>query len=97
MPLGRLPSPAVLLLGILGFGILIGWVAQLIVGRGTGNWAEALVAGLVGSFVGGLLGSLLFGDGLRLRPSGIIGSIVGAVIVLAIWGAIRRPKPAPRR
>ena len=39
----------------------------------------------MGSFVGGLLISLLSGDGLDLRPSGIIGSIVGAVIVTAGW------------
>jgi uncharacterized membrane protein YeaQ/YmgE (transglycosylase-associated protein family) len=45
----------------------------------------ALVAGLAGSFVGGLLGSLLAGEGLELRPSGIIGSLVGAVIVTAAW------------
>ena len=45
----------------------------------------AIIAGLVGSFVGGLLASLLTGDGLELRPSGIIGSIVGAIIVTAIW------------
>jgi uncharacterized membrane protein YeaQ/YmgE (transglycosylase-associated protein family) len=79
----------VLILAILGFGILCGWMAQLILGRGTGNWAEALIAGLIGSFVGGLLFSLLAGDGFNLRASGIIGSIIGAVIVLAIWGAIR--------
>jgi uncharacterized membrane protein YeaQ/YmgE (transglycosylase-associated protein family) len=47
------------------------------------------MAGLIGSFVGGLLISLLSGDGIELRMSGIIGSIVGAVIVLAIWQAIR--------
>jgi uncharacterized membrane protein YeaQ/YmgE (transglycosylase-associated protein family) len=81
-----------LILGLIVFGMAIGWVAQLILGRGrvgTRNWAEAIVAGLVGSFVGGLLISLLAGDGLELRPSGIIGSIVGAIIVLVVWGAIR--------
>ena len=78
-----------LILAIIVLGMAAGWVAQLILGRGTGNWGEALVAGLIGSFVGGLLGSLLAGDGLRLRPSGIIGTIVGAIVVLAIWGAIR--------
>jgi uncharacterized membrane protein YeaQ/YmgE (transglycosylase-associated protein family) len=88
----------VLLLAILGLGFLAGWLAQLLLGRGTGNWAEALVAGLIGSLVGGMLLSLLFGDGFRIRPSGIIGSILGAVIVLAVWGAIRgRPSKAPRR
>jgi uncharacterized membrane protein YeaQ/YmgE (transglycosylase-associated protein family) len=79
----------VLILAIIVLGMAAGWVAQLILGRGSGNWGEALLAGLIGSFVGGLLGSLLAGDGLRLRPSGIIGTIVGAIIVLAIWGAIR--------
>ncbi len=81
-----------LILGIIVFGLAIGWVAQLILGRtkpGHRNWGEALVAGLVGSFVGGLLISLLSGDGLDLKPSGIIGSIVGAVIVLLVWGAVR--------
>jgi uncharacterized membrane protein YeaQ/YmgE (transglycosylase-associated protein family) len=40
---------------------------------------------MVGSFVGGLLVSLLSGDGLDLRPSGIIGSIVGAILVTLAW------------
>ena len=46
-----------LILGILGFGILIGGLAQLIVGRaGPGvDWGMAIVAGLVGSFLGGLI------------------------------------------
>ena len=35
--------------------------------------------------VGGLLLSLLFGDGLSIRPSGIIGSILGAVVVTFLW------------
>ena len=78
-----------LILAIIVLGMAAGWLAQLILGRGTGNWGEALVAGLIGSFVGGLLFSLLSGDGLRLRPSGIIGTILGAIIVLAIWGGIR--------
>ena len=34
--------------------------------------------------MGGLLFSLLAGDGLALRPSGIIGSILGAIIVILI-------------
>ncbi|GEK23504.1 GlsB/YeaQ/YmgE family stress response membrane protein [Cellulomonas xylanilytica] len=76
-----------LILGLILFGMLIGALAQLILGRDRGriDWTMAIVAGLVGSFVGGLLASLLNGDGLELRPSGIIGSIVGAVIVTAIW------------
>ncbi len=76
-----------LILAILGFGILVGAAAQFILGRDGGgiDWAIALGAGLGGSFVGGLLFSLISGDGFDLKPSGIIGSIVGAVIITAIW------------
>jgi uncharacterized membrane protein YeaQ/YmgE (transglycosylase-associated protein family) len=61
---------------------------------GTRPNAQSLVAGLVGSFVGGLLASLIAGDGLKLRPSGFIGSFVGALIVLGIWSAV---SPGRRR
>ena len=76
-----------LILGLILFGMLIGALAQLILGRERGriDWTMAIIAGLLGSFVGGLLASLLSGDGLELRPSGIIGSIVGAIVVTAIW------------
>jgi uncharacterized membrane protein YeaQ/YmgE (transglycosylase-associated protein family) len=91
----------VLILGIIGFGMIVGAAAQLVLGRhGRGvDWAMALVAGLLGSFVGGLLFSLLAGDGLRIRPSGMIGSFVGAVVVTLIWRWVakrRQPAPAPR-
>src|SRR5215218_2664907 len=85
----------VILLFILVWGMFAGWIAHLLVARNQPiNWAELLVVGLAGSFVGGLLISLLSGDGLALRPSGIIGSILGAVLLLAAWQAIR---PTPRR
>jgi len=76
-----------LILGLILFGMLIGAGAQLVLGREGGgiDWTMAIVAGLVGSFVGGLLVSLLAGDGLELRASGIIGSLAGAVIVTALW------------
>lgn len=54
------------------------------------SWGELLIAGLAGSFVGGLLLSLLAGDGLAIQPSGLIGSVAGAVIVLAVVAARRR-------
>ena len=81
-----------LILGILLFGMLAGAAAQLLLGsRVHGiNWTTALVAGLLGSFVGGLLISLLAGDGLALRPSGIIGSIGGAILVTLSWSHWQR-------
>jgi len=67
--------------------MLVGAAAQLLVGRsGSGtDWGMALAAGLIGSFVGGLLISIASGDGLDFRASGIIGSLVGAVIVTLVW------------
>jgi len=83
-----------ILLFVLVWGLFAGWIANFILGgRGRPeNWGQLLVAGLVGSFVGGLLVSLIAGDGLNLRPSGLVGSIVGAVIVLAAtrWWSRRR-------
>ena len=83
-----------LILGILVFGMGAGALAQLLLGRKGSriDWQMALIAGLVGSFVGGLIVSLLAGDGLSLRPSGIIGSILGAVIVSAIWQKVAARK-----
>jgi uncharacterized membrane protein YeaQ/YmgE (transglycosylase-associated protein family) len=76
-----------LILALILFGMVIGGAAQLILGREDGkiNWTLALPAGLLGSFVGGLLSSLLAGDGLELRVSGIIGSLIGALLVTAGW------------
>src|SRR3954465_9661728 len=88
-----------LILGIVLFGMLVGAAAQLLL-RTRGhriNWTIAIVAGLLGSFVGGLLISLLAGDGLALRPSGIIGSICGAVLVTLAWNYWQGGAPKPAR
>ncbi|MGB3696966.1 MAG: hypothetical protein WBA05_05990 [Gordonia sp. (in: high G+C Gram-positive bacteria)] len=83
-----------LIIGIILWGMLIGAAAQLILGTGRKglNWGMALASGLLGSFVGGLLISLIAGDGVEFRPSGIIGSLVGALIVSAIWIAVDRKR-----
>ena len=77
-----------LILAILVFGFLAGGLAQLVLGRSMRdvNWTIAIVTGLIGSFVGGLLVSLLAGDGLELRASGLIGSFVGALLLTLAWG-----------
>lgn len=70
------------------FGLAVGALAQLVLGKSghSIDWTMALIAGIGGSFVGGLLSSLLAGDGLDFRPSGLIGSFVGALIVTGVAG-----------
>jgi len=84
----------VLIIAIILVGMLAGAAAQLIFRsrKRPIDWTAAIVVGLIGSFVGGLLVSLLAGDGIELRPSGLIGSIIGAIIVLAIWRSFDRKK-----
>ncbi len=90
--------PPVLILGIIAFGMGVGALAQLVLGRrGSGiDWGMALGAGLIGSFVGGLLASLIAGDGLAFKPSGLIGSFIGAVLVTLAW-RWWQSRHAPRR
>jgi uncharacterized membrane protein YeaQ/YmgE (transglycosylase-associated protein family) len=94
----RTKDTVVLILVLLAVGMAIGWAAQLIMGasRATVDWTLALVAGVLGSFVGGTIGSLLSGDGLDVRPSGIIGSLVGAIIVVLVWQRVIAPRRARR-
>jgi uncharacterized membrane protein YeaQ/YmgE (transglycosylase-associated protein family) len=94
----RTKDTVVLILVLLAVGMAIGWAAQLILGtsRATVDWTLALVAGVLGSFVGGTIGSLLSGDGLDLRPSGIIGSLVGAIIVVFVWQRVIAPRRTRR-
>ncbi|MFO0737861.1 MAG: GlsB/YeaQ/YmgE family stress response membrane protein [Labilithrix sp.] len=70
------------------FGLVVGFLARAIMpGRqGLGFIATALV-GIAGSFVGGFIGNMISGAPmLDLHASGFIGSIVGALLVLAIMG-----------
>jgi uncharacterized membrane protein YeaQ/YmgE (transglycosylase-associated protein family) len=79
-----------LLLWALVWGMFAGWIAHLVLARReTANWTELLLVGVAGSFLGGLVISLLTGNGLALRPSGLIGSLLGAIAVLAAWRAVR--------
>ena len=89
----------VLILAILGLGMGVGALAQLIVGKEGPrvDWTMAFVAGFAGSLVGGLIFSLIAGDGLSIRLSGIIGSLIGAIIITAAWQWYSRRKKAEAR
>jgi len=84
----------VLILAIIVVGLAAGWAAHLLVGRGQADWGRLFAVGVAGSFVGGLLGSVIFGDGIALRPSGLIGSILGATLVLLILRVVSERSPS---
>ena len=70
-------------------GLIAGAIARLLVpGRQHMSVLATIVLGIIGSFVGGFLGYLLFHKDSSqgfLQPSGFIGSIIGAIIVLLLW------------
>jgi uncharacterized membrane protein YeaQ/YmgE (transglycosylase-associated protein family) len=75
-------------------GLIAGFIARAIVpGRQSMGIGATILLGIIGSFVGGFLGFLIFHKDATaglLQPSGIIGSIIGAIIVLLIWIAVKR-------
>ncbi|WP_375429769.1 GlsB/YeaQ/YmgE family stress response membrane protein [uncultured Friedmanniella sp.] len=76
-----------LIITIIIVGAIAGFLARAIVpGRQAMSIPMTILLGIVGSFVGGLLGYLIFhsGNGF-LQPAGIIGSVIGAIIVLLIY------------
>lgn len=70
-------------------GLIAGALARFLVpGRQHMSIPMTIVIGMIGSFVGGFLGYLIFDKDAQegfLQPSGIIGSIIGAVLVLLVW------------
>jgi uncharacterized membrane protein YeaQ/YmgE (transglycosylase-associated protein family) len=80
------------IIGLIVIGIVAGYLARLLVpGRDDLGFVQTVVLGIVGSFVGGFLGFLLFhqdgADGF-VQPSSWIGSIVGAVVALLVYNDV---------
>lgn len=73
-------------------GIVAGFIARaLMPGRQSMGFIATAILGMVGSFVGGFLGSLISDRRvLDLHGAGIIGSVIGALVVLALFGYIKR-------
>ncbi len=79
-----------IVLAFIVIALVAGFVANWLVGKGRGyeTW-ELFVVGIVGSFVGGLIFNLLAGNGFEFHWTGLLGSILGAIVVLLIYGPIR--------
>lgn len=77
--------------GFLLLGLIAGAIAKAILpGNQGGGWVITLILGVIGAFLGGFLGSVIFGTGLEnfFDISTWLLAIAGSVIVLVIYGAL---------
>jgi uncharacterized membrane protein YeaQ/YmgE (transglycosylase-associated protein family) len=82
-----------MIITLLIVGLIAGALARLLVpGRDPIGIGGTILLGLVGSFVGGFLGWAIFGHDKNagaFQSSGLIGSVIGAIILLLILRAVR--------
>ncbi len=76
------------LLAFILFGLVIGLIARAVMpGRQSMGLLPTTLLGMAGSFIGGLVGSVIEGGRLfQLHTAGIIGSVVGAIVVMLLVG-----------
>ena len=90
-----------LIITLLVVGLIAGAIARLLVpGRDRIGVRGTILIGVIGSFVGGFLGYALFHHDASegaLQPSGLVGSIVGAIIVLLVYRRFGRQHSAVAR
>lgn len=79
---------------LLVIGLIAGFIARAVIpGRDPMGIGATILLGIVGSFIGGFLGYVLFRTDSQDGPfqaAGIIGSILGAIIALLLYRAVTR-------
>jgi uncharacterized membrane protein YeaQ/YmgE (transglycosylase-associated protein family) len=80
------------ILAFIILGIVAGFIARAVMpGRQAMGFIATALLGMVGSLLGGFIGSLISGDRVfDLHAAGLIGSVVGALLVLFLTGVGRR-------
>ncbi len=74
------------------FGLIVGAIAKFIMpGAQGGGWIITIILGIVGAMVGGWVGGMLgLGTADEFSIGGIAMAVVGAIIVLFIYGALTK-------
>jgi uncharacterized membrane protein YeaQ/YmgE (transglycosylase-associated protein family) len=89
------------IIGLIIVGLIAGFIARALVpGDDSMSIPKTILLGIIGSFVGGFLADLLFrsdGEDAGLGPAGILGSIIGAIIVLLVYNAVTKRSAISRR
>jgi uncharacterized membrane protein YeaQ/YmgE (transglycosylase-associated protein family) len=79
------------MLGHMLFGLIVGIVAKLLMpGQHRGGIIATMILGVIGAWLGGMIGRALhiYPPG---HPAGFIMAVIGAIVVLAIYGFLTRP------
>jgi uncharacterized membrane protein YeaQ/YmgE (transglycosylase-associated protein family) len=74
-------------------GFVVGLIARAVMpGAQSMGFFMTSIIGIVGSFVGGFIGSLISkpAEGSRFHAAGFFMSIVGALVVLGLWRFLAR-------
>jgi uncharacterized membrane protein YeaQ/YmgE (transglycosylase-associated protein family) len=83
------------MLGILSwlvFGLIIGIIAKLLMpGRDPGGFIITILLGIAGALLGGFIGRAMGFYGPN-ESAGWITSIIGAIILLAIYRMVAKPR-----
>jgi uncharacterized membrane protein YeaQ/YmgE (transglycosylase-associated protein family) len=82
-----------LIVSLLVIGLVAGFIARAVVpGKQNLSIVATIVLGVVGSFVG----RVVLEEQEAEQPAGIIGSIIGAIVVLVIWVSVSGRRGARR-
>jgi uncharacterized membrane protein YeaQ/YmgE (transglycosylase-associated protein family) len=74
-------------------GFVVGLIARAVVpGNQKMGFAATVILGILGSLVGGFIGRLVSKppEGSKFHPAGFFLSLVGAIVLLLIWGFVVR-------
>jgi len=76
------------------FGFIVGLIARAVVpGKQGMGLIMTTLLGVAGSLIGGLIASALWGGSATgFQPSGFLGSLIGAIVLLAIAGLVMGPR-----
>lgn len=76
------------------FGFVVGLIARAVVpGRQGMGFIMTTLLGIAGSVIGGLVASALTGGpATAFQPSGFLGSLIGAIVLLVIAGLVMGPR-----
>jgi uncharacterized membrane protein YeaQ/YmgE (transglycosylase-associated protein family) len=82
------------ILWVIIIGLVVGVIAKLLMpGRDPGGYIVTILLGIAGSIIGTFIGRAV-GFYSQGESAGFIMSVIGAIVLLAIYHLVRRRRPA---